>query len=123
MTLIDFLCMIQFKHFICDWIAQNKNQVMNKGKYGNLVGISHSMDHMLGMMLVLLPLLFFTHPLALILIALADGVIHYHIDYFKMKYSSKYTPADEEFWYLMGVDQCLHQLTYIMFLGVIFAII
>jgi hypothetical protein len=115
--------MIQFKHFICDWIAQNKNQVMNKGKYGNLVGISHSMDHMLGMMLVLLPLLFFTHPLALILIALADGVIHYHIDYFKMKYSSKYTPSDEEFWWLMGIDQFLHQWTNIMILGVIFAII
>ena len=123
MTLIDFLCMIQFKHFICDWIAQNKNQVANKGKYGNLVGISHSMDHMLGMMIVLLPVLFFTHPLALIVISLADGLIHYHIDYFKTRYSAKYSPADEEFWYLMGIDQFLHQLTYLMFLGAIFAII
>ena len=51
-----------------------------------------------------------------ILVGLADAVLHYHIDWAKMNINKKMgwgPTTHEEFWWLTGLDQFLHALTYI----------
>jgi len=49
-----------------------------------------------------------------------DGVVHYHIDWGKAKLTSKtqLNPVDSEFWWLMGLDQYLHQCCYLFLVWV-----
>lgn len=55
--------------------------------------------------------------------ALADMIIHYHIDWIKMNFSRKFDlKADnsEWFWILLGFDQLLHHLTYFAIIAIAF---
>jgi hypothetical protein len=42
-------------------------------------------------------------------------VVHFHIDWAKARYSDTHdlTPAQARFWQATGLDQALHQLTYV----------
>jgi hypothetical protein len=45
-----------------------------------------------------------------------DAFLHYHIDWAKMNINKQCgwkADTHEEFWWLLGVDQLLHALTYI----------
>ena len=47
---------------------------------------------------------------------LIDMFIHYHIDWAKMNLNAKLgwgPTTHEQFWWLLGLDQFLHSLTYI----------
>lgn len=97
------------KHFIVDFPLQNKFQYLNKGKFLHLGGILHASLHGIGTLLVCL---MFDLPLWL---SLLDAVIHYHIDYFKVRINNYYKlgpTTSEKFWWLLGLDQLLHYLTY-----------
>lgn len=55
-------------------------------------------------------------PVALVLpVIVAEWLAHYHIDWAKGRWSDRtcHTPADGGYWRAMGVDQALHQLTYL----------
>ena len=95
------------KHFIFDFLWQTKDEVENKGKYGNPKGALHSLKHALGTLLVL----FYFTPLYYLL-AILDGLIHYHIDWVKMNYGEQ-DHAKSQFWRDLGLDQLAHTLTYI----------
>jgi hypothetical protein len=112
MSLIFLMLLMQVKHFFADFYLQTTAQVQTKGCYGNLVGLGHTLEHVLGTMVVLLPFLFIEYPVGLLLLALFDGVVHYHCDFVKMKYGSK-NPGEQRFWHEMGMDQLVHQLTYV----------
>lgn len=76
-------------------------------------GIYHALFHGLGTFLVLLLVTDFATALAL---ALVDFILHYHIDWAKMKFNKLkgWGPmTHEQFWTLLGLDQYLHALTYI----------
>lgn len=97
------------KHFICDFPLQRPIHYLNKGTYGHRGGIYHAAIHAAGTLLVCLG---FGLPLWL---ALIDLVVHYHIDWAKMRINSHYKlkPDNSEyFWHLLGIDQMLHYLTY-----------
>ncbi len=84
---------------------------MNKGTYGHPGGLLHSGLHGLG---TWLSLVWFT-PYAIAL-ALFDFVVHYHVDWAKMNLNAKMgwgANTHEEFWWLLGLDQYIHSLTYI----------
>ena len=52
-----------------------------------------------------------------IILALVEFLLHYHIDWAKMSLNRKMgwgATTHNEFWVLLGVDQLLHQLTYIL---------
>lgn len=111
--IIEMLTLLFIKHFIIDFILQNKFQWSNKGTYGHLGGILHAGLHSIGTFLCLF--LFVGSGIAWI-VALIDGILHYHIDWAKMNINKKlgWTPTThEEFWWLLGLDQLLHALTYI----------
>jgi hypothetical protein len=102
------------KHFLADFCLQASYQVRNKGRYGHIGGIIHSGIHAL----LTVPLLFFLLGDAyrsMAVIAAAEFVIHYHIDYFKEGITRRAAvgPEDHLFWVLLGFDQLAHHLTYI----------
>jgi hypothetical protein len=107
------------KHFIVDFPLQTKFQWSNKGTYGHPGGALHALLHYFGTFIVLF---FFVPPGTAILLAFADGVIHYHIDWAKMNLNAKmqWGPnTHEQFWWLLGLDQYLHAVTYIGLIAVV----
>lgn len=110
-----FLLLIGVKHFVVDFPLQGPYQWKNKGRYGHLGGVLHASLHLAGTFFVVLCFASFQTALFL---ALLDGVIHYHIDWLKMRLNDRlgWTPATPQFWWLLGFDQFAHYLTYVLIL-------
>jgi hypothetical protein len=109
---LTILALLFSKHFLIDFPLQTHYQYTNKGKYGHLGGLLHSGLHGLGTLIIFS---FFT-PLAY-LFALADFLIHYHIDWAKVNINNHYgwkPTTHNQFWILLGADQYLHAMTYII---------
>ena len=113
---------LTLKHFVVDFPLQKPYQWMNKGTYGHPGGILHAGLHGWATYLVLL---FVTSwPIALIL-GVLDMFLHYHIDWAKMNLNAKMgwkSNEHEQFWTLLGFDQLLHQLTYILIVFIVITI-
>jgi len=112
-TILILFILLALKHFLADFVFQTNRMVMEKGTYGAKWGIYHSLVHA-----VLTGLIFyavFTDFVSVILLAFIDGVVHYHIDWAKMNINKNrnLTPADNAFWFWLGIDQLMHYLTYI----------
>lgn len=107
-VLISFLTL---KHFFADFPLQSDWMISQKGHYGKPGGIVHAGIH--GIFSFLIVCLF--APQVAFLFGLIDGIVHYHIDYVKMRVGriNKYTTNDKEFWILIGLDQHLHYMTYL----------
>ena len=111
-TTLLLITLLFTKHFIVDFPLQNKFQWSNKGTYLHLGGILHSGLHGLGTYFCFV----WFAPLAAIYLSIIDFVLHYHIDWAKMNLNSKmgWGPnTHEQFWWLLGLDQFLHALTYV----------
>jgi Protein of unknown function (DUF3307) len=112
--IVTLITCLLIKHFICDFPLQAFPWMYkNKGIYGHMGGITHAAIHVFGTFLVFL----FIAPLSACWLALLDGLLHYHIDYAKMNIGKKYNLLpnnSESFWVLLGLDQLLHQLTYVL---------
>lgn len=108
------------KHLIVDFPLQAfPYQYKNKGTYGHPGGILHSGLHVIGTFIVLM---FFVDFQTSLLLAIADGVLHYHIDWAKMNINAKLgwgPTTHEQFWWLLGLDQYCHMLTYVWILWVL----
>ena len=113
MLILVLFTLLIIKHFIIDFPLQTPYQWQNKGQYGHPGGLLHAGLHGLGSFSVLS--LFIVGKFALLL-GLIDMVVHYHIDWAKMNLNKKlgWGPnTHEQFWWLLGLDQFLHALTYI----------
>lgn len=106
---IPLLVLLFLKHFIFDYLWQTKNEVDHKGKYGNPQGVQHSLKHALGTLFVTA---FFTP--VFFLLAVLDGLIHYHVDWVKMNYGEQDPKNAQRYWRHHGADQYAHTLTYIL---------
>ena len=105
------------KHFVIDFPMQGPYQYKNKGTYGHPGGVLHAWNHFLGTFLCLA---FFTKYA--IVCSFVDMIVHYHIDWAKVNINTKMgwgPTTHEEFWWLVGLDQFLHALTYIGMLMVL----
>jgi len=124
MTYFLFL-VFQLKHFVVDFLMQGPYQFLNKGTYGHPGGILHSGLHAATTFLIFVMLWgagIGSIPLAALL-AVVEFLIHYHIDWAKVQINKRYQwkpDTSKEFWFLLGLDQLLHQLTYI---GLILAVL
>jgi hypothetical protein len=109
-----FLTLLFVKHFIIDFPLQTKYQWSNKGTYGHPGGILHAGLHGVGTFIIVY---FFSHELWIpFFFATLDALFHYHIDWAKMNLNKKLgwgPTTHEQFWWLLGLDQLLHALTYI----------
>lgn len=115
--MFEVLVWLLTKHFICDFPLQSHPFLYSqKGVYGALGGVCHALIQGAGTLIVLVLLPFVDTETAL-LYAFVDTVLHYHIDWAKMSLNKKmgWGPTNsEKFWILVGFDQYLHHLTYVL---------
>lgn len=114
MEILLLLLLLQIKHWYADFKIQTYQQTVKKGVWLDPIGISHSVDHV-GATLVALLVFHFILPLSafvIVTIAVIEGILHYIIDYFKVKYGCK-DNTKPQFWNQFGLDQLAHQATYL----------
>lgn len=128
---LQLLFLLIVKHFIVDFPLQVwPYQYANKDKYGHPGGLLHAFLHFIGTFAVVSGLFLFVTrgaPHTLVTygaiayiaayVAAFDSVVHYHIDWAKMKVQKQKgwtANTHPEFWILLGVDQLLHSLTYLL---------
>ena len=109
-SIFILLGLLFVKHWIVDFVIQTQAEVDNKGTYGHSDGIVHSLKHGLGTFIVFC-LFIGDWPYAVI-VGFIDTVIHYHIDWIKMRYGTK-DMLTKAFWSQFGLDQLAHALTYV----------
>ncbi|MBI2719204.1 MAG: DUF3307 domain-containing protein [Rhizobiales bacterium] len=104
---------LEMKHFVCDGPLQTSKMVVGKAIYGNVFGLIHAGLHGVASLIVLD--LFGMSWWPALPIALAEGAIHYHIDFFKENLVrwAGWTVRDRLFWWTLAGDQSLHHFTYI----------
>lgn len=115
MSILLLLLILQLKHCYADFIIQTYAQTVRKGIYRDLIGISHTLDHIVATLFSLFVFsMWYPIPATTIFaVALAEGLAHYHIDWYKVKYGCK-DSTRSAFWAQFGIDQLAHQLTYLL---------
>jgi hypothetical protein len=108
------LALFQVKHALGDGPFQTIRMVKEKGFYGKPGGLQHAAIHGAGSFLALF--LFGIPALPSLLLALADTVIHYHVDFIKesLVRLNGWTQDKPAFWWALMGDQLMHQLTYLV---------
>ena len=111
---------LSVKHTIGDYVLQTSYQYLNKGIYGHPGGLLHST---LQALLTLPVFLVLPPSSALLGIAIIAGefVVHYHFDWSKEQLTIRFrlTQSDPWFWYLFGLDQLGHMLTYVVIIAIL----
>lgn len=110
---------LQLKHMVFDGPGQTPRMLAEKGIYGARGGLFHSGNHLIGSLAVLLVL--GVPWLPAVILAVGDGIVHYHIDYAKEQLVKlrRWTPKDRGFWWTLAIDQSLHHLTYIVMVAIL----
>ena len=114
--------MLITKHFVADFVVQNRWQAMNKGTYGHPGGIVHASIHFIFTVAVLLAIAIRLNEIPLLFyLALGESILHYHIDWAKMNLVNKLdvnayspSPGGEIYWIILGFDQLLHYMCYVV---------
>ncbi len=121
-AVLGALAYLQAKHVVCDFTLQTPYQIHGKGLYGHPGGLIHAGIHGIGTIPVF-AIITPTAELGAVIIA-AEVVVHYHIDWLKEQIVRRagLTAARGWYWVVVGVDQFLHQLTYIAIVAVLAAI-
>ncbi len=114
MEILLLLLLLQIKHWYADFKIQTYMQTVKKGVWLDPVGMSHTLDHIWGTLVVLLIFSFFQSVsiTAIIAIAVIEGIYHYLVDYTKVKYGCK-DNTKPQFWNQFGLDQLAHQTSYL----------
>ena len=112
------LALFGIKHFLADFVFQYDYMVREKGTYGAAGGLHHAGLHASFTFFVFLLAGLAYNPW-IIPLAFLDGVVHYHVDWAKQQLNRGLTPADKKFWLYLGLDQCLHYLTYILLIFIV----
>ncbi len=111
---------LSVKHTIGDYFLQTSYQYLNKGKYGHPGGLLHSTLQALLTLPVFLVLPPSSAGLGIAIIC-GEFVVHYHLDWAKEQLVKRYelTQTDQRFWYLFGLDQLGHMLTYVAIIAIL----
>ncbi len=107
------LVLFQVKHLVADFLLQSQYILENRRKYGHPGGLLHVGYHVAGSAICLLVVGCDLRTLVVLLVA--EALIHYHLDWTKdnLVASKSLTTTDAGFWNFLGLDQLLHQFTYI----------
>jgi hypothetical protein len=116
-TILLILVLLQIKHWYIDFVNQTDEEINNKGIYLDVVGMLHSLKH--GALTTLI-LAIFVSPMFALQLGAIDFILHYHIDYLKMRFGNR-DITTKTFWVHLGTDQLAHQLTYLLLIVIIAA--
>lgn len=112
-SVLLLLCALQIKHMFADFFLQTPKMLSGRCAYVHAGRAQHAGVHVVGSVIVFA---LFAAPLGFILLlAVLEWIVHFHIDFGKARYSEmkNLNPKQARFWQAMGADQALHQLTYI----------
>lgn len=115
MNTILLLLLLELKHWYADFKIQTYEQTVRKGIYQDPIGISHSLDHLIGTLVVFFVFSLLVQPIGLVLalvLAVIEAVIHYHIDWTKVKFGCG-DPKSPKYWNQFGLDQLAHKICYL----------
>lgn len=115
--LLLILVLLQIKHWYIDFVNQSMEEVNSKGIYGNRLGIWHSAKQGIGTVFCILFVTGF--PFFSVVLGILDAIVHYHVDWAKMNWGNRDIKTPQ-FWTHLGLDQMIHQLTYI---GIVYLVI
>jgi hypothetical protein len=120
-ALLLLLAAFQVKHFLGDFVFQNQYILANRRLWGHPGGLLHAGIHVA----LTLPILLLADiPWDVTCyILIGEFLFHYHLDWAKdrLNHAMGWTPANKQFWWLVGVDQGLHQLSYLVIAGIVAA--
>ena len=108
------LTLFQVKHFACDFALQTERQIKAKGNYGQRAGMEHAGLHAVASLPALLVL---TRSLeALVVVMLCEFLVHYHVDWSKAQIDKTrgFSDTSTAYWVVFGLDQLVHQMTYLV---------
>ncbi len=107
------LCLLQIKHMFADYYLQTPKMLSGRGNYFHMGRAQHAAVHVVGSVVIFA--LYRAPAEFILIIAALEWIVHFHIDFFKASYSDKkqLQPSQAAFWRAAGLDQCLHNLTYI----------
>ena len=113
MEILALLTLLQIKHWYADFKIQTYMQTVKKGVWLDPIGISHTMDHIWCSLVALLvfSIIFPVNTHLIIPIVIVEGILHYTIDFTKVKYGCK-DNTKPLFWNQFGLDQLAHQICY-----------
>ena len=121
LALLLLLTGFQVKHVLGDYVLQNAYILEHRRIWGHPGGLLHIAIHAA----LTLPLLIAAgvHGELFFTILIGEAVVHYHIDWTKDNILHRFGwgPTDRQYWWLSGIDQMLHQFTYLVIVGVIAA--
>jgi len=112
-TAVGLLVLLQLKHMLADFFLQTPMMLADRARYVHVGRALHCLIHALGsvvcFILAGLPLG------AIAIIVIGEWLVHFHIDWGKGCWSDMkgHGPTDAGYWRAFGVDQALHQLTYV----------
>ena len=112
------LVVFQLKHFACDFALQTPRQIQAKGIYGRLGGLEHSALHAITSVPALLILT--RSPMAITIVVVCEFLVHYHVDFAKARIdkSQGFSDTSRAYWIVFGLDQLVHQMTYLVIVTV-----
>ncbi|CUH52198.1 DUF3307 domain-containing protein [Shimia marina] len=120
-TILLLVAAFQIKHLVADFFLQNAKMIMGRERYWHLGRAQHAGIHAAFSAVILA--VFGAHPVMIMTMVIVEFIVHFHIDWGKAKFSvdRNLTPDQPMYWYAMGTDQALHQLTYILMIWAYYA--
>ncbi len=112
-TILILFCLLQMKHMLGDYFLQTPRMLTGRATYLHLGRAQHAAVHALGSAIAFALI---GAPWGLILaLCVAEWIVHFHIDWAKARHSAQsgLGPTDAGYWRAAGLDQALHQFTYI----------
>ncbi len=112
-SILLLFCLLQIKHMFGDYFLQTPRMLSGRGTYLHFGRVQHAAVHaLLSIPAFLLVGADFTFVLALVAV---EWLVHFHLDWAKARFSEtrELNPGQALFWNAFGVDQALHQLTYV----------
>ncbi|KIC43648.1 MAG: DUF3307 domain-containing protein [Ruegeria sp.] len=112
-TVLLLLCLLQIKHMFADFYLQTPKMLSGRSTYFHIGRAQHAAVHVVGSVIIFA---LFRAPVEFILIIAAlEWIVHFHIDFAKARYSDEkeLRPDQAAFWRATGLDQLMHNLTYI----------
>lgn len=108
------LFLLQAKHLFADFYLQTPRMLRDRGLYLHMGRVQHAGIHAVGSLvafvLVGVPLV------TALVVAIIEWAVHFHIDWGKGRWSDHtgHGPDQAGYWRAFGVDQALHQWTYLV---------
>lgn len=134
MEAVALMGLLVVKHFIFDFPLrlQPPWMFLNKGKYGHIGGILHAGIHAIASAVIITTALPRPEELSTRMwmcgAVMFEFLVHYHMDYFKVKIGegrgwAQRRPdclaiTSHNWFNLLGVDQMVHYLTYVIMVGI-----